>query len=234
MKNILRKVLKISLIIIAIAIFLSIFSVILYRFINPPITPLMVIRAISDKNGIHKEWMPIEDISTNVLVAFIASEDNLFLEHNGFDVKAIKEAKKYNEKMQAKNKKKRRGASTISQQTAKNVFLFPQRSYLRKGLEVYFTFLIETFWSKSRIIEVYANVAEMGKGIYGIEEAAQTYYKKPAKKLTASQAAMITACLPNPRGRNPNNATPYLYGRQAKIMNLMNKMDVKAIEGLKK
>ena len=148
----------------------------------------------------RKDWVALEEISPNMPLAVIASEDQLFLEHNGFDVKAIEKAINYNSK---KKGKKVRGASTISQQTAKNVFLWPGRSWVRKGLEVYFTFLIETIWSKKRIIEVYLNIAEMGNGIYGVEAASQYYYKKAAKDLKKKECAAITSILPLPLKRNP-------------------------------
>lgn len=193
----------------------------LYRFINPPITYLMVERRMVDGYKIQKKWVPIEDISPNMYTALIASEDNLFTSHHGFDLDAIRKAKKYNKKMKGK---KTRGASTISQQTAKNVFLWPGRSYIRKGFEVYFTFLIETCWSKERIMEVYLNVIETGKGIYGVEQASQVYFHKPAKKLSAGQAALIAACVPNPRKFSPGNPSGYIYKRQGKILNLMPKI----------
>lgn len=202
----------------------SLFSVLLYSFVNPPVTPLMIIRIAQQKLGgekmvLKKDWVPIEDISPSLQLAVVASEDNRFLEHNGFDFQAIEKAKEYNEK---KKGKKIRGASTISQQTAKNVFLWPQRSWIRKGLEVYFTFLIELVWSKKRIMEVYLNVIETGKGVYGVEKASQTYFNKPAKKLSPGEAALIAAILPNPRKWNPAKPTPYLLGRQQWILWNMN------------
>jgi monofunctional biosynthetic peptidoglycan transglycosylase len=142
----------------------------------------------------------------------MASEDQKFYEHNGFDWEAIKKAYEYN----AKKKRKRpiKGASTISQQTAKNVFLWPGRSWVRKGFEVYFTFLIELFWSKERIMEVYLNVIEMGDGVYGAEAASQTYFKKPASKLTKDNAAAIAAILPNPRKYSASKPGPYIQQRK--------------------
>lgn len=200
-----------------IGFFLSSFIfVILYKFVPPPITPLMVIRSVEqvfdgDAITLKKDWVSIDQIAPSLQLAVVASEDNLFLEHHGFDFKAIEKAQKYNEK---KKGKKVRGASTISQQTAKNVFLWPQRSYIRKGLEVYFTVLIEFIWGKERIMEVYLNVIEMGKGIYGAEAAAQTYFDTSAEKLTSSQSALIAACLPNPIKWNPAHPTGYLRSRQ--------------------
>ena len=152
---------------------LSVFSVILFRFVPVPLTPLMLIRCVEQKfDGrpmqMQKDWVPLEQISPAMPLAAIAAEDQNFEDHFGFDLKAIQKAEKYNEKHKGKRLK---GASTISQQTSKNVFLWPSRSYIRKGFEVYFTFLIEVFWSKKRIMEVYLNVIEMGDGIYGIEAA---------------------------------------------------------------
>ncbi len=199
----------------------SIFMTLLYRFVPVPITPLMVIRCMEqlaegEDLQLQKDWVSIEKISPNMVNAVVASEDNLFMKHWGFDFKAIATAKKKNEKG-----KKLYGASTISQQTAKNVFLWPDRSWVRKGLECYFTVLIELCWPKERIMEVYLNVAETGKGIYGTEAAAQHYYKKSAKNLTPEQAALIAASLPAPRRYNPGNPTAYIRSRQQKILRLM-------------
>jgi len=198
----------------------SIFFVLLYRFVNPPVTPLMLIRTVQQTfNGEHlrlkKNWKPLDEISSSLQLAVVASEDNRFLEHSGFDMESIKKARKYNEKMDGK---KTRGASTISQQTAKNVFLWPDRTWVRKGLEVYFTFLIETVWGKKRIMEVYLNVIETGNGIYGAEAASQVYFNKPAASLTRSQAALIAAILPNPRRWDPSRPSGYLTGRQQWIL----------------
>ena len=197
---------------------LSVFMTLCYRWINPPVTPLMLIRAIKDGESILKDWVPIEDISYYMISAAIASEDNNFLGHKGFDFGAIQKAVDLNKKGKPK-----RGASTISQQTAKNVFLWPGRSWIRKGLEVYFTFLIETFWPKDRIMEVYLNVIEMGPGIYGSEAAAQHYFHIPATKLTKRQASLITACYPNPRKRNPAKPTSYINQRAYQIAALIPK-----------
>lgn len=170
---------------------------------------------------VDREWVDLEDISPDLVLAVVSSEDNLFLEHNGFDIKAIKEARKHN-----KTSKRKRGASTISQQTAKNVFLWPARSWLRKGLEVYFTALMELLWSKERIMEVYLNVIEMGDGIYGAQAAAQHYYGRTAKKLNREQCAMIAAILPNPRERNPVRPTSYLLKRKNWILWNMKNIEV--------
>jgi monofunctional biosynthetic peptidoglycan transglycosylase len=204
-----------------IAFFLSsILFVLLYTFVNPPITPLMVIRSCQqmfrgEKVILKKDWVSINEISSSLQLAVIASEDNRFLEHHGFDFKAIEKAKDYNERKQGK---KMRGASTITQQTAKNVFLWPQRSWIRKGLEAYFTVLIELVWSKKRIMEVYLNVIETGKGIYGAEKSSQIYFNKPAEKLTRGEAALLAAILPNPLKWSPAHPTGYLLSRQQWIL----------------
>lgn len=189
----------------------SILVPLLYRWVNPPVTLFQCVRAVQDGTGIHKKWVPLEEISPYMYRAAIASEDNYFLGHRGFDVIAINTA------IEEREHGRRRGGSTISQQTAKNVFCWPKSSWIRKGVETYFTFLIETFWSKERIMEVYLNVIEMGPGIYGTEKAAEIYFHCHASQLTAHQAALITACYPNPRKRNPSRPTPYL-NRQAGII----------------
>jgi monofunctional biosynthetic peptidoglycan transglycosylase len=180
----------------------------------------MLSRAIGGAS-INKTWKNIEDISPNMIAAAIASEDNNFLGHSGFDFIAIEDA--ITEYKQGK-RKRQRGASTISQQTAKNVFLWQGRSWLRKGLEVYFTFLIENLWTKERIMEVYLNVIEMGDGIYGTEAAAQTYFHTSAKNLSKWQSALITACYPNPRKRNPAKPSTYINKRANQILALMPKI----------
>jgi monofunctional biosynthetic peptidoglycan transglycosylase len=209
----------------------TLFFVILYRFVPVPITPLMLIKTFEQMGEeqdwqFKKDWVPLEKISPNFPLAVVAAEDQLFLEHNGFDLKAIEKAMEYNEK---KKGKKMKGASTISQQTAKNAFLWPGRSWIRKGLEVYFTFLIEIFWSKERIMEVYLNIIEMGRGIYGAEAAAQFYYNKPAEKLNGSQCAAIAAVLPNPVKWNPVKPTSYTTKKQRWILKQMGWLDEKIV-----
>lgn len=200
--------------------------VILYRFVPVYYTPLMVIRyveALFDEKKearILKEWTSIDEISPNLWLAVIAAEDQNFMTHFGFDLEAIEKARVHNKKS-----KRIRGASTISQQTAKNVFLWPQRSWVRKGLEVYFTFLIEVFWGKKRILEVYLNVAEMGQGIYGAEAASKFYYNKPSEKLSRPEAALLAAILPSPLRRNPSRPSSYLIARQQRILNQMNNLE---------
>ena len=201
---------------------ISIGLVILYKWLPVPVTPLMVIRTVQQTvNGDEivwkHDWEPIDNISKYLQLAVICSEDQNFLNHNGFDMKAIEKAIEYNKKG-----KRTRGASTISQQTAKNVFLWPHRSWLRKGLEVYFTFLIELIWSKERIMEVYLNSVEMGKGVYGAEAAAQYWFKKPASKLRKQEAAAIAAVLPNPLRYRAHPATNYIQGRKNWISRQIN------------
>ncbi len=210
---------------IVIFFFVSTISVtLIYKFVPVYITPLMVIRSVeqlfsSERLSMKKKWVSMDEISPNIVNAVVASEDNLFTSHIGFDFDAIERAKERN-----KRGGRLYGASTISQQTAKNVFLWPQRSWLRKGLEVYFTLLIELFWSKERIMEVYLNVIETGNGIYGIERAARIYFDKPAAKLTKSQAALIAGALPNPLRFNPAKPSPYLYKRQNQILRVMSQI----------
>jgi len=201
---------------------ITIFWVILYRWVNPPITFLQIREWAKCDEGcdFHKEWVNIEDISINMRLAVVASEDNNFMKHGGIDWGAVEKAEKYNETI-GKKKGKKRGASTISMQTAKNVFLWPGRNFIRKGLEVYFTYLIEFFWSKDRIMEVYLNVIEMGPAKFGVQAAANDYFKTTAAKLTRSEAALIAGALPDPNKFNPGKPSKYLSGRRDKIMNLM-------------
>lgn len=201
---------------------LSIFSVIVFKWVPVPFTPLMITRAIEQKmegDGMtcSHDWVPLEEISVNLQKAVIASEDGNFLKHNGFDFKAMQKAFKNNNRG-----KKLKGGSTISQQTAKNVFLWQGRSYIRKGLEAYFTFLIEIVWGKERIMEVYLNSIEMGKGVYGAEAAAEHWYRTDAKDLTKFQAAGIAAILPNPRKYKATNSSSYIEKRKGKIVRVMN------------
>jgi monofunctional glycosyltransferase len=168
--------------------------IILLKWVNPPITAIQLVNWI-EGNGLKRDYIDLEEISPNARLAVMASEDQLFPDHNGFDWKSIEKAYEYNKRKPGRI----RGGSTISQQVAKNVFLWNGRSWIRKGLETYFTFMIETIWGKRRILEVYLNVSEMGRGIFGIEAASRNYFKKSAKKLTTQEAAMIAACLPNPK-----------------------------------
>ena len=170
---------------------------------------------------LKKNWEPLSDISPHLAMAVIASEDQNFTEHFGFDIEAIQKARKYNVK---KKGRKVRGASTITQQTAKNLFLWQGRNWIRKGFEVYFTFLLEVFWSKERIIEVYLNIIEMGDGIYGAEAASLAYFNKSAANLTRREAALIAAVLPNPRRWSPSKPSNYIQRRQQWIMRNMNNL----------
>lgn len=201
---------------------LSVFLVVLYKWVPVPVTPLMLIRNIeqyqSNKKLVLKhDWVSLDKISKNLQQAVICSEDQNFLHHNGFDFEAIKKAIENNERG-----RRIKGGSTISQQTAKNVFLWPQRSWFRKGLETYFTFLIELFWSKERIMEVYLNSIEMGNGVYGAEEASKFWFNKPAIKLNKNESAAIAAILPNPLKYKANPSTPYIEQRKYWILRQMN------------
>jgi len=186
-------------------------TVILYRFIPPPVTPLMVIRAVEGR-GLDHRWKSIGNVSPALPRALIAAEDSRFCEHHGFDFNALQKAYENNE-----SGKKIRGGSTISQQTAKNVFLWPGRSYVRKGLEAWFTVLIETFWGKKRIMEVYLNSIEYGPGIYGAEAAAQRYFGVGADKLNQGQASRLAAILPSPLKWQVVKPSRYVAKRGKKI-----------------
>ncbi len=193
---------------------LSIASTILFRWVPVPCTPLMLKRCVQQKfDGksmkMDKDWVSLEEISPHLQLAVVCSEDQNFLMHYGFDFKALKKAMINNEKS-----KKIRGGSTISQQTAKNVYLWDGRNYVRKAFEVYFTLLIETLWSKERIMEMYLNVVEFGDGIYGAEAAAKHYFKKSAAKLTREEAAILAALLPNPRSYGKHINGKYIQGRK--------------------
>ena len=210
----------------ALAFFLlSLFSVIFFKYVNPPLTPLMVIRYIEfdNKNNdktFEKDWVSFDNISSNMILATVAAEDNNFPTHFGVDWEAIQKAHQLNKYYQNKH-----GGSTITQQTAKNLFLTPSRTFIRKGVELYFTFLIETFWSKKRILEVYLNIIELGNGVYGIEAASQRYFHKPASKLTRNEAALITSVLPSPRKRNLARPNGYMYYYQGRVLKLMNQIE---------
>jgi monofunctional glycosyltransferase len=209
-----RKILKTVLKVIMWFFIASIVSTILFRWVPVPVTPLMLKRCVEQKiDGkemkLRKDWESLDNISPHLQLAVVCSEDQNFLLHYGFDFKALKKAMMNNEKG-----KRLRGGSTISQQTAKNVFLWDGRNYVRKAFEAYFTLLIETFWSKERIMEVYLNVIEFGDGVYGAEAAARHYFKKPAARLTREEAAMLAALLPNPRAYGKNIHGKYIQGRK--------------------
>ncbi|MET3666700.1 monofunctional biosynthetic peptidoglycan transglycosylase [Caulobacter sp. 1776] len=201
---------------IALALFIvlvagPVVTVILYRFIPPPVTPLMVIRAVEGR-GLDHRWRPIDKVAPALPRALIAAEDAKFCDHRGFDFDALQKAYANNE-----SGRKIRGGSTISQQTAKNVFLWPGRSYVRKGLEAWFTVLIETFWGKKRIMEVYLNSIEYGPGIYGAEAAAQRYFGVGADRLSPAQASRLAAILPSPLKWKVIKPGRYVAKRSKKI-----------------
>jgi len=173
--------------------FFHLFYLIILRWVDPPFT-LTQLGSLFSGDGLKRNYVSMKNISPYAKLAVIASEDQLFPDHDGFDFKSIEKAMKHNQKSKSLH-----GASTISQQVAKNVFLWQGRSWIRKAFETYFTFMIELLWSKKRILEIYLNVSEMGKGVYGIDAAAKFYFNKPAKNLTRSEAAMIAGCLPNPK-----------------------------------
>ena len=196
---------------------ISLVLVILFKFVPVPFTPLMIIRSIEQKiDGkpmiLSHDWVPLEEISPHLQKAVIASEDQLFLTQYGFDFNALEKAYANNQK-----RKNIKGGSTISQQTAKNVFLWPGRSYIRKGFEAYFTVLIELIWGKERIMEVYLNSIEMGNGVYGAQEASRVWYRKEAVNLTQREAAGIAAILPNPRKFKATNSSSYINRRKNAI-----------------
>jgi len=192
----------------------SVFFVLLYKFVNPPVTFLMIQRGFERRAAgkewkIDKQWVDFDNIADPMKRAAVAAEDQTFLENHGFDFKAIEAAIDKNA-----HSHKLQGGSTISQQTAKNIFLWPGRSYIRKGFEAWFTLLIETFWSKKRIMEVYLNDIEMGDGIYGVEAASQAYFHKSASQLNNYQAAAIASIWPNPLKWSPTNPSDYVRHRQ--------------------
>ncbi|UAB85205.1 monofunctional biosynthetic peptidoglycan transglycosylase [Zunongwangia sp. SCSIO 43204] len=196
---------------------ITFFLVLIFKWLHLPFTPLMAIRYFEHPDEeIKHDWVPIEEISKNLQLAVICSEDQNFENHSGFDIEAIQKAIENNKKG-----KRVRGASTISQQTAKNAFLWPGRNYVRKGLEAYFTFLMELLWSKERILEVYLNSIEMGKGVYGAQAAAKSWFGKDAVNLSPNDAAAIAAILPNPREYRANPASNYIGQRKSWITQQM-------------
>ncbi len=202
----------------------SIGSVVLLRFIPVYFTPLMGIRCVQQvidgkKLKLKHKWVSLDEMSSKMPMAVIASEDNRFPDHFGFDVIEINKAIKERER-----KGRSRGASTISQQTAKNVFLWPSSSWIRKGFEAYFTVLIEIFWSKERIMEVYLNSIEMGDGIYGVEAVASENFNKSANELTSGECALIAATLPNPLKFSSKHPSNYMLRRKAQILRIMRQL----------
>ena len=197
----------------------SLFYILLCKWVNPPVT-ITQINSILSHHGLHRDYISYNEMGENSKLAVMAGEDQLFPDHNGFDFKSIQKAMKHNQKS-----KSLRGASTISQQVAKNVFLWQHGGYFRKGLEVYFTFMIEHLWSKKRILEMYLNVAEMGEGIFGIEAASEHYFKTSAKNLTGNQAALIAACLPNPKSYTIIPLSKRVASRYPWILHQMNNLN---------
>ncbi len=223
-----KKILKWTLKLVIGFVIGSVLLVAVYAVIRPPFTILMVERVVEGwfdgkSVGIDKQWRSYEEISPNVFKALMSGEDAKFLSHDGFDWKAIERARERNKRSDGK---KLYGASTISMQTAKNVFLWPGRNYIRKALEAYFTVLIEAVWGKKRILEVYANVIEWGDGIYGVEAAAQFYFKKSAKNLSAGEAALLASIVPNPRRWSASKPTSYIMKRKGFILARMNSIAV--------
>lgn len=203
---------------------LNIILVLTFRFAPVPASGLMLQRRVeswsSDKPYVSRhQWVPLEEISPSLGLAVIAAEDQNFADHFGFDWQAIEKAIQHNE-----TSRRKRGASTVSQQTAKNLFLWSSRSWVRKGFEAWFTLLIETGWSKRRILEVYLNIVEFGDGVYGAEAAARAYFGKPARRLSPSEAALLAAVLPNPHKFHANAPSEYIRGRQAWILNQMRQL----------
>jgi monofunctional biosynthetic peptidoglycan transglycosylase len=199
--------------------FLHLFYLLLLKWVDPPVT-LTQLGSLFSGDGLSRNYVDYSEMSSYAKLAVIASEDQLFPEHNGFDWKSIEKAIEHNEK----NPKKVRGASTISQQVAKNVFLWQGRSWLRKAFETYYTFMIEIVWGKKRILEMYLNIAEMGTGIYGIEAASQAYFKKSAAALTRREAAMIAACLRNPKKYTVKPLSRFVASRFPWVLKQMNNL----------
>jgi monofunctional biosynthetic peptidoglycan transglycosylase len=221
--NLVKKILKWMLYGVVIFVISSVLLVVIYKFVPAPITLTMINRVFEGafegrSVGINKDWVSYEDISPNFFKAVISGEDGRFFSHDGFDWKAIDRARKFNERQKGG---KLKGASTISMQTSKNAFLWQGRNYVRKAFEAYFTFLIEKIWGKKRILEMYVNIIEMGDGIYGIEAASQSYFKKSAKDLSKKEAALIAAVLPNPRRWSPAQPSHYIESRANFIMGRM-------------
>lgn len=221
-RPVLRRIAWIGIYIVLGVIATSIAAVAVFRFVPVPVTPLMVLRLVDQWRDdrrvvrLEKDWVGLDEISPALQLAAVCAEDQRFLDHHGFDFEAIRKAIRHNERSGTL-----RGASTISQQTAKNVFLWDGRTWLRKGLEVWFTAWIELLWSKERILTVYLNVVELGDGVYGAEAAAQRYFRKPARDLTRDEAALLAATLPSPLRYSAANPSPYVRQRQRWILEQM-------------
>lgn len=200
--------------------FFQLFCILFFKWVDPPITMTQLVSWISG-DGLKRDYIGWNKISYNAKLSVIASEDQVFPDHSGFDWKNIKKAMAYNKK----KPNRIHGASTISQQVAKNVFLWQGRSMFRKGLEAYFTFMIEKIWSKKRILETYLNVAEMGKGLFGVQAASKAFFKKNAKNLTRTEAAMIAASLPNPKRYTIKPLSNYVANRYIYILRQMSNLE---------
>lgn len=212
------------------AVLLSLLPVALWRFADPPVTLLMVQRWLAAPQGarLHHEWVDLDEVSPSFLLAVVAAEDQKFPHHRGFDLDSIADALET-----AAEGGQLRGASTISQQVAKNVFLWPERSWVRKGLEAYYTALIELAWGKRRILEVYVNVAEMGPLVFGVEAASRHWYGIPASGLDAERAALLAAVLPSPLARSPVDPSPGVRDRQAWILRQMDNLGPAWLDGIR-
>lgn len=197
----------------------SIVYIFICKWVNPPIT-LTQLGSFLSGYGLKRDYVSLNEMSPNIKLAVISAEDQLFPDHDGFDFKSIEKARKHNQKSKSLH-----GASTISQQVAKNVFLWQHGGYFRKGLEVYFTFMIEHVWGKKRILEMYLNVAEMGEGVFGVEAAAKKYFNKQAKNLSRKEAAMIAACLPNPKLFTVKPLSNYVSYRSQWVLNQMSHLE---------
>ncbi len=221
-RPVLRRLARIGVLVVLGLIATSITAVAVYRFVPVPVTPLMVLRLADQWRDerrvvrLEKDWVGLDEISPALQLAVVCAEDQRFLDHHGFDFEAIRKAIRHNERSGTL-----RGASTISQQTAKNVFLWDGRTWLRKGLEVWFTGWVELLWSKQRILTVYLNVVELGDGVYGVEAAARRYFRKPARDLTRDEAALLAATLPSPLRYSAANPSPYVRKRQRWILEQM-------------
>lgn len=209
----------------------SVLSVVIYAWLPIPVTPLILFRAVEagfagQPMRYKKNWISLDEIHPSVMKAAIASEDFRFMQHSGFDFEAIQKAIAANRRAKRLGRKRVRGGSTISQQTAKNVFLWPSRNWLRKGVEAWFTVLMESVWSKRRIIEVYLNVVEFGPGVYGVEAASRHYFNKPAAHITSAEAALLIAVLPNPLRFRVDRPSAYVRFRQSMILRRLPYTDI--------
>ncbi|HNW71067.1 MAG TPA: monofunctional biosynthetic peptidoglycan transglycosylase [Bacteroidales bacterium] len=214
-----KRIFKFLLWFLLIFIIITVLPVFFYKFVNPPITPLMVLRGFETDKKTDYQWVPIEKMSPNLFQAALAAEDDTFLKHHGFDFRAIKLAYESNQKS-----KRTKGGSTISQQTAKNVFLWPHRDFVRKGLEAWFTVLIEFIWGKERIMETYMNVVEFGPGVYGVEAASLKYFNKHAAKLSKYEAASLISVLPNPHIYKVLKPSAYTQRYRSAILRRMDRI----------